>query len=540
MVDANDDISSNSIIETNEWRWVFIASTLLAILVSLPFIFAYTAAGPGVQFMGVLVNPQDGMSYLAKMYQGYNGTWLFHLAYTPEHHRGVFLYTFYLALGHIARLLNLPLILVWHASRLIGTLLMLVTLYRFISDWTGDITQRRVTWGLAAVASGFAWILLLFGHVTPDLLTLPEAFPLQAAYANAHFPWAISVIVWISHCLIYTAAIDTRRSPTLDAHTTSLVAATLLAVSISPFALVPIAAGYATLCALLWIRRRSLPRREIAWGGIVIIFALPLVGYGEWAISGANPVFQAWMAQNLTPSPPIWDYLAAFGPLLILGAIGIWGARRYLRPEHFFLVGWIVATVLLLYSPFGLQRRFSMGITIPLAIFAGIGLWRVIFPLVGERWHTMLLVTVLSLTAPTTIIAIALPLVGVRHPADTHFYYASRAEVQGMSWLQAHASPSDAIVLASPDISLYLPTYGLRVVYGHPFETLHAEERKQEVAAFFQGTDCSVISREQVLYVFVGAEERHLADGQQMCPIPGRKVFSSTGEEVVIYAITGQ
>jgi hypothetical protein len=243
------------------------------------------------------------------------------------------------------------------------------------------------------------------------------------------------------------------------------------------------------------------------------------------------------MSQNLTPSPPPLEYLAAFGPVLLLSAIGLWGARRHLGPEHWFLIGWIVATAILVYLPFGLQRRFTMGIMIPLAVLGGIGLWRVLFPLVGERWRRMLMIVVLSLTAPTTIIAIALPLIGVRQAAETHSYYSTTDEVEAMAWLRDHASPRDALVLASPDVGLFLPTYGLRVVYGHPFETLNADERRREVTAFFAGTDCGVIDKEGVQYVFVGPNERLLETGGQMCPIMGKAVFEAQGGEVVIYAV---
>lgn len=539
MLDATGDPNSEGIIEASEWRWVFIASTLLVLLVSLPFIFAYTGSGLNEQFMGVLVNPQDGMSYLAKMYEGYRGSWLFYLPYTPEPQRGVALYTFYLALGHIARILSLPLLSVMQTARILGSLLMMVAVYRFVADWTVDVTQRRVTWGFAIVSSGLAWILLVFGHISPDLLILPEAFPLQAAYTNAHFPWAIASIVWIGHTLV-TAVAEPQRKPALDGHTISLVGATLLAVMIAPFALLPIGIGYGALCGWLWIKRRTIPWREITWGGIVIVFGLPLIAYGLWAISGANPVFHEWMSQNLTPSPPVWDYLAAFGPLLLLAGIGLWGARRFLQASHVFLIGWIMATALLVYLPFGLQRRFTMGITVPLAIFAGIGLWRVLFPLVGERWRNTLLVSVLSLTAPTTVIAIALPLLGVQFASKTDLYYSTPAEVAGMDWLQSHATPPDALVLASPEVGLFLPTRGLRVVYGHPFETLHADARKAQVTAFFEGTDCSVVSAERIQYIFVGPRERRLAGSGSMCQPPGQKVFDISNGEVVIYAVTGQ
>src|SRR5574341_1545843 len=111
-------------IEAYEWRWVYITGGLLLIVLSLPFLWAYATAVPDRIFMGILVNPIDGMSYQAKMLQGYNGSWLFELPYTPEPHTGVFVYTFYVGLGHLARLLNVEPILVFHVVRLVGGMFM--------------------------------------------------------------------------------------------------------------------------------------------------------------------------------------------------------------------------------------------------------------------------------------------------------------------------------------------------------------------------------------------------------------------------------
>jgi hypothetical protein len=272
----------------------------------------------------------------------------------------------------------------------------------------------------------------------------------------------------------------------------------------------------------------------------VLVFALPLLAYGAWAVSSANPIFEQWMRQNQTLSPPVWDYLAAFGPLLILTAIGVWGVRRSLRLGHIFLLGWIIAVALLLYAPIGLQRRFAIGITVPLAILAGIGLWRVIFPHIAERWHTTLLIAVLSFTAPTTMIALAIPLVGARLPSEAPFYYMSQAEVEGLDWLQAHATPPDALVLASPEMGLFLPTRGLRVVYGHPFETLYPADRQREVLEFYNGKDCSVVSLERVQYIFYGPRERKLAQDQKSCPLPEQPTYISSDGQVATYAVAGQ
>lgn len=530
---------TNSEIENSEWRWVFVASALLVVTISLPLIWAYAAAAPDSRFMGVLVNPVDGASYQAKMFQGYSGSWLFHLPYTPEPHRGVFLFTFYLALGHLSRLLVVPAILVFHASRLASALLMFVVLYRFAADWTGDVTQRRVTWGLAVIGTGFGWVaLLVTGATMPDVGILPEAFPLQAAYANPHFPLAIASAVWIAHVLVTSALVETKSWPQLDSRTLGLGLGALALVSMSPFVLIPLGAGYGALCAWLWWRRRAFPRREVNWGMVVLLFGLPLAAYNAWAISAANPIFHAWMGQNQTPSPPVWDYLIAFGPILILAGIGVWGARRSWQDGDVFLVAWIVSTLALLYAPLGLQRRFTMGLIVPLAVYAGVGLCRVIALALARRWRPVVIVLVFCLMVPSTVTAIVVFLVGTLVPAESGYYYTSRAENEAFSWLRADAEPG-ALVLASPTFSLYLPSQGFRVVYGHTFETLKAEERQEAVDDFYKGQDCSVVAREGVDYVVVGPREQRLAGSHDICPIPGDEVFQSSDGTVIVYAVSG-
>lgn len=530
---------TNSEIENSEWRWVFVASALLMVTISLPFIWAYAAATPDSQFMGVLVNPVDGASYQAKMYQGYSGSWLFHLPYTPEPHRGVFLFTFYLALGHLSRLLGIPAILVFHASRLASSLLMLVVLYQFVADWTSDVTQRRMTWGLAVIGTGFGWIALLAAGVTmPDVGILPEAFPLQAAYANPHFPLAIASAVWMAHVLVTSTLGETASWPQLNGRTLGLGVGALALVSMSPFVLIPLGAGYGALCIWLWWRRRAFPRREANWGMVVLLFGLPLAAYNAWAISADNPIFHAWMGQNQTPSPPVWDYLIAFGPILILAGIGLWGSRRSFHDGDVFLIAWIVSTLVLLYAPLGLQRRFTMGLIVPLAIYAGIGLWRVIVPSLARRWRSVAIALVACLMLPSTVMAIVVFLVGTIHPTQSGLYYVSRMEDQALDWLQVDAEPN-ALVLASPTFSLYLPPRGFRVVYGHIFETLNAEERQRAVDDFYKGRDCGVVAREGVDYIVVGPREQKLAGGRDMCPVPGEEVFRSSDGTVIVYAVSG-
>ncbi len=536
-------------IEGKEWRWVFIVSALLLVTISIPFVWAYGAAAPDRYFMGILVNPIDGASYIAKMRQGIAGSWLFHLPYTPEPHRGVYLLTFYLGLGHLARLLNLSPVLVFHAARLVGSLVMFIFLYRFVADWTDDIVQRRLSWGLAVLGSGFGWISLLVRiltpslqveHLTPDLLGIPEAFPILAAYTNAHFPWAIALAVWAAHALATAVLVETKRWPTLsNARATGLALSVLFLVGAAPFVLVPLSVGFFAMFSWLWWRRRVFPGREAAWGLIIPIFALPQSIYTLWAISGSNPIIHAWMQQNVTPSPSIWDYLIAYGPLLILVVLAVWASRRMLQGGDIFLLGWLCSGAVLLYLPLSLQRRFSIALIVPLAVYAGRGLWRVLVPLFASRWQWVIIVLVFSLFVPTVVVSIVLPLAGTLSPGEAYFYYISRDESQALDWIDTYVGP-DEVVLASPEMGLFIPTRGPRVVYGHPFETINAQERRAEVLDFFAGVDCGVIDREGVDYVLVGPREQALAGDGTICPLPDFEVFKTSGGKVVIYATGGE
>jgi hypothetical protein len=101
----------STVVRGKEIRWVLLWSILIVGLTCLPYLYACRVTPDDMQFTGLLSNPIDGNSYLAKMRQGARGSWLFHLPYTSEDHEGAFVYTYYPFLGRLSALLGLPLIL---------------------------------------------------------------------------------------------------------------------------------------------------------------------------------------------------------------------------------------------------------------------------------------------------------------------------------------------------------------------------------------------------------------------------------------------
>src|SRR5207253_9833865 len=93
------------------------AGTSLAIITPLPYMYSYLVQPHGQLFMGFFYLGDDANTYLAKMQQGWEGAWASQNRYTTESSPAAYLFMFWLALGHIAALTNLPLIAVFHLAR---------------------------------------------------------------------------------------------------------------------------------------------------------------------------------------------------------------------------------------------------------------------------------------------------------------------------------------------------------------------------------------------------------------------------------------
>ena len=66
-------------------RRAFVLWAVIALLwANLPYLIGYVSSTPANRFGGFFLYEQDGYSYLAKMRQGAQGAWDFHLPYTSE------------------------------------------------------------------------------------------------------------------------------------------------------------------------------------------------------------------------------------------------------------------------------------------------------------------------------------------------------------------------------------------------------------------------------------------------------------------------
>jgi hypothetical protein len=481
-------------------------TVILLALVTLPYVYAESQAGVTSVFGGFLLNPQDGNSYLAKMYLGWRGEWLFTLPYTAEKGQGVFLYFFYILLGHIARSLGTPLILAYHVARILSAGVMSLAIYRFAVAYLPGGHASRLAYVMACFGAGSGWLALPF-NVVPSDFWVAEAYPFLSAYVNPHFPLSLALLLFLL-LPIETTGLD---RPGKFLRSAGIVLAAFALAVLSPFA-VAIAlvcwSGMALWELLQAYSRHSIarPQRYLYRLGWIALGGVPMVVY-ELAVTSSNSLLSGWSAQNLTPAPPLWDLVLSLSPWLLLVPFGMRSALSNGNAEERLLIVWCVASLALLYLPWSLQRRFMVGIYIPVITLSALALER----LIKESRRYLLWGGLLFLLAmPTNLLVLQAGRHGIL-TRDANLYL-SRDEAMAMDWIQTN-TPADALILAAPETGLLIPARtGRRVIYGHPYETIQAEAQKLKVEHFFQGEQSPEMEAllARVDYVFYGPREREI------------------------------
>jgi len=463
------------------WRLPLLTGLALAIVTAVPYLYAYAVQSPGHVFMGFFYLGDDANTYLAKMRQGWEGSWAWQNRYTTESSPAAYLFMFWIVLGHIAALLNLPLIVVFHLARVAAAFALMAAAWFMISHFIEDRSARRFAFFFCATGLGMGYVIqalgqpVIFGHQTDTLdWRMPELTAFYSVLALPHFAWS-GVFAAAGIGLTFKAI---QRGSLVLAVLAGL--AWLGQASIHPQ--MPILMGGATAVALLL--RPASPR---GWVAAALAFAIPApyILYSYLAFVG-NPEVQRWTFHSKNALPPeSISLLFALAPQLLLALIGLPGALRRRTREDLFLVAWLVllAAILYLPNPAGdLRRRFLDGLYLPLVILGARGMYETILPrLRSARAHALVPFTYVCVAAIGSAFLVLAPIAVAANPQ----YSATRAEYDGLTWLGDHPAGR---VLAMPGVGLYVPAYSPDTVYvGHYDETFDYVNKTQTALAVLTG-----------------------------------------------------
>jgi hypothetical protein len=464
-------------------------------------IAGYFWAGDNASYNGLLIAPIDGNSYLAKMMEGQRGEWKFTLPYTSEKGEGAYIFLYYLFLGYVCSWLHLPTILVFHIARIIGALCLASAISLWIRRTIQDQKIQIFTMILILFGSGMGWLLLPL-KIIPTDLWVSEAYPFLSSLANPHFPLGIALILWIIY--LYTL-------PETWARITYLFDLTLLLSLVMPF-------GVVIVCMIvLFIEvANGIKKQKVQ----IIKLVITTIGGGAYLLYQyfailSDPVLAQWNSQNLTAAPPVWDVIISFSPALLLAVYGI---GKYRKGQEFIsqylpFIIWIIGGAILLYLPFNLQRRFLVGYYVPVGFMAGIFLDK--FRKSNSDKLRKLPEFVLALSLITNIIFLTGILETLKR--NDPMYYQSNDEIATLQWLDENA-PNQSVVLASPQFANLIPAkINMRVVYGHPYETVDAENQINKIESYYNGEMLVIdikqwFKDENVSYVICGPREKMLGN----------------------------
>ncbi len=513
--------------------WILTALTLSLI----PTILACSTAPSGTAFTGFLLNPLDGFSYLAKMKQGADGSWLFSLPYAADPGPGTFLFVYHLLLGHVSRWTGISTIVVFHAVRVIAAGVMFLLVYVFFQAALPERGARRSALLLTLFGSGLGWLTAPLFDLQPSDLMIPESIPFLIAYGNAHFPLAAAALLG---GILVMLLLQDRPGIRL---TLAILCGTIIGAVLPFTALSLFAAAFTWYIweATRYFRKKgSSALKQWALPNLIPILGLvagaaPWLLYDFW-VSRVHPLISAWNLQNQTLSPPPLNYLFGYGLVLILAVFGIWRTKPAQTKEGRLLLSWLVSGVFLLYIPVPFQRRLSLGLFFPMAAFAGLGWHSLTSKLSRSRLLTVILIL---LVLPSNLLVVSAGLLGVTQGKPAVIHYDD--EVMAYQWT-ADNLPQGSLILAAPETGNRLPAFApLRVLYGHPFETPDADAQKQIVEELFNtgrpaSSGVQTLLEEGVEYVFYGPREQEIGNPPWLAEL---ELIGEFGE-VRLYKVNSQ
>jgi hypothetical protein len=206
------------------------------------------------------------------------------------------------------------------------------------------------------------------------------------------------------------------------------------------------------------------------------LISSPFVVYTFIAFQ-VDPFLKIWRAQNIILSPPLTDYLLAYGLVIPIILAGFFRKPIKAMFESRLLLIWLVLLPFLIYFPYLLQRRLAEGGYVAMSILAISGMFKP-----GERirktaflWYSLnFLTTFLFLTgAIITISGKPFPL------------FLSQNETRLLDFVQQKI-PSQSVVLADWELSTLLPAHApVRVIIGHGPESIRGREINERMKILF-------------------------------------------------------
>ncbi|MEW6446527.1 MAG: hypothetical protein AB1426_00300 [Bacillota bacterium] len=442
-------------------RIVWLLLFLIPPATLFPYLALHYSAPPGTEFTGFFFASDDPESYLTDMRLAEYG-WKWNFMFTTEETTGGYIFLYYIILGRLALLLNLPLIVMYHLARIVsGTALILAA---WLCLRTLPLTDRDRQWGLVlfCLAMQFPpfydkyWGLLLISH--------PEIYPAANILLFPHT--AFSQAMFLLAVYFFREWVCEKKTARVLKGNVVLLGLTI----VHPYMLLPY---FLIILITFCFHYRRFPLTEAAKISAFFVLSIPYLVYLSFLMT--RPDMRQWQIQSPTVLTSPWEIVTHDGILLALGVAGLFLLlrREGWKSEHLWLY---TVPFLLALLPFPFQERLLEGAG-PGLCFAG-----------GAAISSVISRCKSKLAGPFTTGLLLIPLISVLfapviNPAPRAFM--SEEEVSVHRWIDARLDQYN-VILSDIPYSLRIPARaGCRVWCGHHDQTLRAKEKAAVLRKFF-------------------------------------------------------
>ncbi|MCC7492282.1 MAG: hypothetical protein IT204_08060 [Fimbriimonadaceae bacterium] len=158
---------SRPAVRPGEWRWALALAATLAVLTTLPYVFASARTPSGQHYLGFLFNPDEPNVHLSWIRQAAEGSSFFRNEFTSEPHTGHFFNLFMLGCGRLAAAVGLSPYEVWALARLLAVALLGPLVYALLAAVTARRQWRQLGLAVVLLSSGAGWFQIGSGPETP-------------------------------------------------------------------------------------------------------------------------------------------------------------------------------------------------------------------------------------------------------------------------------------------------------------------------------------------------------------------------------------
>ena len=332
------------------WKREILIAFLIAVGAAsfslLPTIYAWLNTPDGYWFTGVssFFDPWDINAYFSGMRQGFEGSWLYRNPYHPSDARRLPIYLTYLSLGHLARIFNLSISLVYHAASFILGVSFLLAVYFFIRFFLKDKFWSLFCLYLVAFGGGFGFMAL---GVLPD-----TAWPDATIFQTLHMPH----LIFDQLLFLGVLFLSYRALTKLNWCCGFLAAGLGLGLAfIHPYSLFVADVVAVALPVGLWLKDRN-------WQRVKFLFPLAFVstvigGYFFKTFYLDNPQADPFFVnQPAYKTPSILVLALGYGLVAAFAVVGVHRLWKEKTPAAFFLLPWFFGQLLALQLPVSWQR----------------------------------------------------------------------------------------------------------------------------------------------------------------------------------------